>query len=141
MNIKLTGFNNRIYPKEVIDDLIKRSDEKMLYGELGHGIDNDVHISNISHLIENVEVYDDGIYGDMRILNTEMGGILNNFGDYVIGVSERSIGDVDSTTGIVTVSKIIAYDAIVDTSKSRLLELRKKKIAKIKNNITRNDNK
>lgn len=132
-NIKLSDFNKKTYTNECICDLIDKSNGSRLYGELGHPDTFDVSISNISHIVTNLEIYEDGIYGDIKILDTQSGKLykklMNN--DIECSVSERSVGVLEN--GIVTVKKIFSYDLIV--TEEIKLKLRKLKIEKILRNI------
>lgn len=132
-NIKLTNFNNRVYSKDALDNLIERSKEGRLYGELGYKKDFDVSLSNVSHIINNIQIYDDGIYGDIKILDTESGKLYKSLMDNDIecSLSERSTGTIEN--GIVTVGKIFSYDLVgIEEMK---LKLRRKKLEKIMSRI------
>jgi len=139
-NIKLSDFNNgRIYDKKVLDDLVQRCNDNKLYGELGDTkYEHDVNISNISHIVKNLEIFDDGIYGDIKILDTQSGNIIKSLisGEYDglgYNISERSMGIVEN--GIATVTGVFSYDIIPFTDDEYKIKNRRRKIEKIKNII------
>lgn len=134
-NMKLTNFNNRVYSKEIFNDLVKRSKEFTLYGELFDRTKNnfgDIQLKYVSHIIENLEIYDDGIYGDIKILETPSGNLIKNYNydSDELQISERSYGIVEN--GVVNVSHVITYDIIPYENNELLLRRRIKKIDKIK---------
>ena len=67
--------NNRIYSINSYDwtDIIQKSKNSSLYGELYHPDRFDISLNNVSHVIRNIEVYRDGIYGEVEILKTFKG--------------------------------------------------------------------
>ena len=130
--------NGRIYDKDSYDwsKLKDLSDAGTLFGELGTRDESllfDVSLSRVSHHITDIEVYDDGVYGKINVLDTERGKILKTLldEDYELNVSSRATGKVEN--GITIINKLISFDYIV--SPIPKLESRRKKLDRILNKI------
>jgi len=132
--------NGRIYTKDSYDwsKIKELSDKKTLFGELRHDDDIllfDVNLSNVSHLIKNLEVYDDGVYGEIQVLDTEKGKflrtLLNDKGDYNISISSRGTGTVEN--GVVKIDNLNGFDYVY--SPETILERRRKKLDRILNRM------
>ena len=124
--IKLTNFNNdRIYTKDSIDNLIKKQSEFGVYGSINPD-STDILLKNISHNIKNIEIYDDGIYGEIQFLDTPNGNLMKKIGIDCLSISERSFGYIDNNNNVI-IEKINGYDFI---GKFDLLSIRRKKIEK-----------
>ena len=130
--------NGRIYDKDSYDwsKLKDLSDAGTLFGELGTRDESllfDVSLSRVSHHITDIEVYDDGVYGKINVLDTERGKILKTLldEDYELGVSSRSTEKIEN--GITVIDKLISFDYIV--SPIPKLESRRKKLNRILNRI------
>lgn len=110
--------NGRIYSINSYDwnDVIQRAQNGSLLGELDHPDRFDVLLTDVSHVIKNVEVFQDGVYGEIDILNTAKGRELKSLIDSGIKMvfRPRSIGDVDSN-GNVIIKKIFTFDAILSS--------------------------
>jgi len=87
-NIKLTDFKNVIWPsvdksniQSLIDECNILANKGQLIGEL---LDDDyiipmisiIDLRNVSHIITNLNIQEDGIYGDVKILDTPRGVAL-----------------------------------------------------------------
>jgi len=135
------NLNNRIYTKESIDfnKLKEKIDNGRLYGELGMG-EMDISLSRVSHLITNIELKNNYLMGEVEILNTPNGNILNDLlNTNTIVFRPRGIGNVDEN-GYTILTNLITFDAIPveeDSFKeyTNILKLRSKKILNILNNI------
>jgi len=92
------------------------------YGELGHPDNGDIYLNNVSHTIKNIEIFDDGLYADINILNTQCGRILKQgFEDNEpIGFSARTIN-----------GKLISIDAVMGDK----IDYRGRKLEKILDRI------
>jgi len=135
MKTKLSDFkNNRIYSQSAINNALDKSKNNNFWGYLSHPDTLD-ELSQISHVIKKLEVFDDGIYGEIILLNTPKGKIAKEIEKYTeLGVSERCIGVVDPITGITTVTGILSYDLVIDNNDD-ILKRRRQKIEKIMCNI------
>jgi len=113
------------------NDIINKSKNGLLLGELGHQQNNQVMLTNISHIVKNIQLYQDGIVGDIQILDTQNGKILKELvnNGFKINYSVRYNGNVDSNGKIID-AKILSFDAM--QVPYDILEIRNQKIKKIK---------
>lgn len=113
------------------NDIINKSKNGLLLGELGHQQNNQVMLTNISHIVKNIQLYQDGIVGDIQILDTQNGKILKKLvnNGFKINYSVRYNGNVDSNGKIID-AKILSFDAM--QVPYDILEIRNQKIKKIK---------
>lgn len=93
--------NNRIYPidilKEAINQIMDKVKQRRVVGELDHPPDAKIHLDRVSHLITDVWVEGDEIFGELEVLSkTEKGKILQGLieSGVQLGISSRGIGDV-----------------------------------------------
>jgi len=132
------NLNDRIYTNnESLKAAIKDFNERpIVYGQINWPEDGrgDVTLSKASHTINNVRIVNNKVIGDITILNTVHGRILNkNLHNYVFRSS--SIGSVDPINNIVNIDRIKSFDAIEldDDPFEDIAEIRKRKMLKIKN--------
>jgi hypothetical protein len=116
------------------NDIIDKSKNSVLYGELGYNhIHNSgyINLNNVSHIVKNIQLYQDGIVGDIQILDTQNGKILKELvnNGFKINYSARYNGNVDSNGKIID-AKILSFDAM--QVPYDILEIRNQKIKKIK---------
>lgn len=85
-NVKLMEFdtpnkNGRIYPKDVVENAIKEymshNTDGRIMGELGTRMEFGLSLNNTSHYFSNIHSDDHFLYGDMTVLNTPCGQILD----------------------------------------------------------------
>lgn len=138
MKKKLLPFNEnkngRYYDKDSYDwsKIIEKANNGTLLGEISHGGNKtlDVQLSNVTHSIKDIEIYDDGIWGEIEILDTPMGKNIKELKDsgMKFDVSSRANGTVDNN-GKVIIGQLASFDLIphVETS----LEKRRKKLNQI----------
>lgn len=98
--------NGRIYPREILEREIQNYQklvrERRATGELDHADDPVVNLKNVSHVITNLWMENDGaVMGEVEILdNLPMGKIL--FGLFErgikVGISSRALGSVEHST-------------------------------------------
>ena len=103
-NIK--NRNGRVYPTEVLEQEIKRYDDKFIqnnraYGELGHPEGPTVNLDRVSHMVTSLERDGDNFIGEAKIMNTPMGKIVKNIMDEggTLGVSSRGMGSLEQKNG------------------------------------------
>ena len=124
--------NKRIYPRDVLDDGIKRIhdqiEKRRFFGELDHPISDNqirqttVSLQEVSHLVR--RVWWDGAYLKGIVETTPYtpnGKILSGFvaDSCPIGFSVRAIADVSDSGGyqkVVAPMVIISYDAVANPS-------------------------
>ena len=119
--IGVKNKNNRIYEEAEVLPHINELKEKVktnkLLGELDHPKDFDISLSNVSHVIEDLE-YDKGkkqVLGRIRLLNTSKGKEAQALIEdgIPLHISSRAAGTVDEA-GKVKIKKFFTYDLVAD---------------------------
>lgn len=117
--------NGRIYPKDIyekaITELIPKVKSRQCLGECDHPLDYDeVRLSNVSHLITDLHVEGNRVIGEVELLNTPAGKVVQALleAGVPIGISSRAVGDVEESNGseIVKNMSLITYDLVADPS-------------------------
>ena len=119
--IGVKNKNNRIYEEAEVLPHINELKEKVktnkLLGELNHPKDFDISLSNVSHVIEDLE-YDSNkkqVLGRIRLLNTSKGKEAQALIEdgIPLHISSRAAGTVDEA-GKVKIKKFFTYDLVAD---------------------------
>lgn len=120
------NHNRRIYPRQLLENCIKRLDEKVkgreLVGELDHPAEPLVKLQNASHLITKLEWVGDDLIGEAEILPTPAGQIAKSLihAGVKVGISSRGTGTLsESAGGAKTVNddyNLITFDLVADPS-------------------------
>lgn len=91
--------NSRVYPRHILEREIRNYKkfiiENRSLGELDHPDDSVVNLKNVSHIVREAEMKDDGIvYGSIELLNTPSGMILQSLVEsgVKLGISSRGVG-------------------------------------------------
>jgi hypothetical protein len=117
--------NGRRYPKRIMENqVIKYQDlinEKRSLGELGHPPNPSINLNNVSHLITELKMMGDDVYGKAKILATPMGKIAESLilEGAGLGVSSRGLGSVKMVNGINEVQDdfhLATVDIVADPS-------------------------
>ena len=119
--------NGRIYPKAVMESAIKaytlnHVGKKRALGELSHPENRpQVKPELASHLITELRMDGNDVYGKAKVLNTPQGQILKGLldGGVQMGVSTRGLGSVSQMAGATYVGAdylITAVDAVTNPS-------------------------
>ena len=119
--IGVKNKNNRIYEESEVLPHINELKEKVktnkLLGELDHPKDFDVSLSNVSHVIEDLEYDKDKkqVLGRIRLLNTSKGKEAQALIEdgIPLHISSRAAGTVDEA-GKVKIKKFFTYDLVAD---------------------------
>jgi hypothetical protein len=119
--IGVKNKNNRIYEEAEVLPHINELKEKVktnkLLGELDHPKDFDISLSNVSHVIENLEYDKDKkqVLGRIRLLNTSKGKEAQALIEdgIPLHISSRAAGTVDEA-GKVKIKKFFTYDLVAD---------------------------
>lgn len=116
MKLGVKNLNERIYTKEDVEPRIKELKEKMLdillYGELGYPDTFDVSMSNASHVIEDLYIEDDFVYGRIKTLSIHKGTELQKrLDENSIVFRPRGSGTVRED-GTVDLKQIFTFDAV-----------------------------
>ena len=93
--------NGRIYAKSLLEREVRNLqpmlNERRLCGELDHPNDEVVHLSNVSHIITNLQMEGNKLIGEAEFLDTPSGRILQELAraGVRIGISSRATGSVE----------------------------------------------
>ena len=124
---ELKNRNGRIYPKAVMESAINKYiaeyvQGKRALGELSHPENRPtVKPEMASHLITELKMEGNNVYGKAKILNTPQGQIVRGLleGGVQLGVSTRALGSVKEQNGSQIVQNDLqmhAVDAVLDPS-------------------------
>lgn len=117
--------NNRVYPRDLYEEALSRLmpkiESRSCLGECDHPADYDeVRLSNVSHVITEINTEGNKVYGKVELLPTPAGKIIECLVEagIPIGISSRAVGDVKEVDGHeeVTSLDIITYDLVADPS-------------------------
>mgnify|MGYP003136105887 CR=1 FL=1 len=118
--------NGRVYPTEVLMNEVKRYTKEYVnknraMGELNHPQGPTVNLDRVSHIIKELNVQGDDVYGKAKIMDTPMGKIAKNLIDEgaKLGVSSRGMGSLKERDGVNEVQKdfmLAAVDIVADPS-------------------------
>lgn len=119
--IGVKNKNNRIYEEAEVLPHINELKEKVktnkLLGELDHPKDFDISLSNVSHVIEDLDYDSDKkqVLGRIRLLNTSKGKEAQALIEdgIPLHISSRAAGTVDES-GKVKIKKFFTYDLVAD---------------------------
>lgn len=90
--------NGRIYPKNVLEREVRNYQkfiiENRALGELDHPDSSVVNLKNVSHIVREAYVDGDVVYGQVEILDTPSGKILQSLVEsgVKLGISSRGVG-------------------------------------------------
>ena len=106
MQSEIKNRNGRIYPKEVIQNEVKRYNKEFVnkdraFGELGHPEGPTINLDKVSHLITKLEEDGNNFVGRAKILSTPNGQIVKNLinDGAKLGVSSRGLGSLEQKNG------------------------------------------
>ena len=106
MQAEKQNRNNRIYPRNVLQDAVSRFVAEQVstgraVGELNHPEGPQINLDKVSHRITELTWKGNDVYGKALILNTPMGQIVKGLldGGVKLGVSSRGMGSVESKNG------------------------------------------
>ena len=127
MQADIKNRNGRVYPMEVLDEEVKKYNEKFIqqnraFGELGHPDGPTVNLERVSHMITSLKPDGKNFIGEAKIMDTPMGKIVKNLMDEgaKLGVSSRGMGSLRQKGGAKVVSDdfylATAADIVADPS-------------------------
>jgi len=118
--------NGRIYKKPLLEREVKKIAEAMterrLLGELDHPTHDSVKLSNVSHLITNLNFNGNELLGECELLDTPAGKVAQALveGGVKVGISSRGMGTLsEQADGTKTVNedfKLVTFDLVADPS-------------------------
>jgi hypothetical protein len=115
--------NGRVYPKEILEREIQKYisgpvKEKRALGELDHPESSVINLQNVSHNVTKVKMLGDDVYGEVEILPTPAGKILQALfaSGITVGISSRGMGSVqEGANGTVEVQddfELLCFDFV-----------------------------
>lgn len=122
--VLLTDFNiwglpkpNKLYLKQALEKIQQIIKEKNLIGECHGSLDsqyeNVISITNASHIIEDIILKNDKIYGKVILLDTISGKLIQslvNENFCVFDFELRAIGNINKEQQLTEISNIITWD-------------------------------
>lgn len=122
MQANVVNGNKRSYPLEVIEremhsHIKTKIAESRALGELGHPPTSEINLDRVSHLIKELHMEGDTVYGKAQVLDTPMGKIVKSLMESGVrlGVSTRGVGSLKN--GVVQNDfKLICVDVVSDPS-------------------------
>ena len=106
MQAEQKNRNGRIYPKNVLDEQVKKYvdnyvDQNRAFGELGHPDGPVVNLERVSHMIKELNQEGNNWIGKAKIMETPYGKIVKNLIDEgaKLGVSSRGMGSLKNLRG------------------------------------------
>ena len=117
--------NGRIYPKDILEREIRNYEklirENRAFGELDHAAEPIVNMKNVSHMIKEIWMDGDTVYGRVQILDTPCGQIIKAIIEAggKPGISSRALGSLvrENNANIVQDDlQIICWDFVSEPS-------------------------
>ena len=126
MQAEQKNRNGRVYPSKVLMNEVKKYNNdyvrsKRAMGELGHPDGPQLNLERVSHLIKELRIDGNDVYGKAKILDTPYGKIVKDLikEGVKIGVSSRGMGSLKQKNGINEVQEdfsLAAVDIVADPS-------------------------
>lgn len=117
--------NGRIYPKEILSREIRNYQkfiaESRATGELDHPDSSIINLKNVSHIMKEVRMEGDTVYGVLELLNTPSGKIAQELvmGGVKLGISSRGVGSTKKEGDYNVVGEdfvLITFDLVQEPS-------------------------
>jgi len=117
--------NGRVYPKNILEREIRNYEklirENRAFGELDHANEPIVNMKNISHVIREIWMEGDVVYGKVEILPTPSGKIIEALISRKCkpGISSRALGSLQRENNVNVVQddlQIICWDFVSEPS-------------------------
>lgn len=104
---ELKNRNGRVYPKDVLENEVKRYNQEFInkkraFGELGHPDGPTVNLERVCHMVKSLTPDGDNFIGEAKIMDTPYGKIVKGLIDEgaQLGVSSRGMGSIINRNGI-----------------------------------------
>ena len=126
MQSETKNRNGRMYPSSVMSKEVGRYNTEYVaqnraMGELGHPEGPTVNLERVSHIIKDLRLEGNDVYGRAKILDTPYGKIVKNLMDEgaKLGVSSRGMGSLKEQDGVNVVQEDFmraSVDVVADPS-------------------------
>ena len=117
------NHNERVYPVNEISKAVSQINEQIkggysVLGEVDHPDDLKINLDRVTHMIENMWMDGPCGYGQLKVLPTPMGKIVEAMltSGVKLGVSSRGSGNVNESSGHVSDFEIITVDIVAQPS-------------------------
>jgi hypothetical protein len=140
--------NGRVYPKDILEREIRNYDklirENRAFGELDHAAEPIVNMKNVSHMIKEIWMEGDTVYGRVQILDTPCGQIIKAIIEAggKPGISSRALGSLvrENNANVVQDDlQIICWDFVSEPSTQQAFMLPESKQLVIPVHLTKAD--
>jgi|8_EtaG_2_1085327.scaffolds.fasta_scaffold07873_5 hypothetical protein len=118
--------NGRVYSKSILEREVTRigdaMNERRLLGELDHPSHDAVKLTNVSHLITNLNFKNNELVGECELLDTPAGKVAQALieGGVKVGISSRGMGtlseNADGTKKVNDDFRLVTFDLVADPS-------------------------
>jgi len=126
MQSEQVNKNGRIYPAAIMEREVEKYNNDYIktnrsLGEMGHPQGPSLNLDRISHLIKEMKMDGNTVYGKAKILDTPYGNIVKNLIDEGVrlGVSSRGMGSLKQVNGVNEVQddfNLATVDIVADPS-------------------------
>jgi len=126
MQSEQVNKNGRIYPAAIMEREVEKYNKDYIktnrsLGEMGHPQGPSLNLDRISHLIKEMKMDGNTVYGKAKILDTPYGNIVKNLIDEGVrlGVSSRGMGSLKQVNGVNEVQddfNLATVDIVADPS-------------------------
>ena len=127
MQAETPNRNNRVYPISIIKREVENYNSQFVeqnraLGELGHPETPIVNLERVSHLIKELKIQGNDVYGKAKLIDTPLGNIAKNLikEGVVFGMSTRGLGSLkEASDGLKEVQddyQLNAIDIVADPS-------------------------
>lgn len=146
--------NGRIYPRAILEREVRNYQkfikERRALGELDHPATSVVELQNVSHLIINAWMEGDTVFGEVEVLPTPKGQILQQLieANITIGISSRGVGSTQNDGGHSIVNddfQLICWDMVAEPSTPGAFMMKEAKLitpiemAQLRKTLTKSD--
>ena len=115
LELDTTNSNGRIYPRELFNDFVFKNE---YLGEFNNSTNYNISLKDVSHSIKNIELKDNVIYGDIKILDTPNGKVVKELlKDMPLSVVPRGTSKIDQN-GFIRDYELITFDLISEKDSS-----------------------
>ena len=126
MESELVNKNGRMYPSQIMEREVANYNKNYIQtsrslGELGHPQGPALNLDRVCHIIKEMKMDGNTVYGKAKILDTPYGNIVKNLIDEGVrlGVSSRGMGSLKQVNGINEVQddfSLATVDIVADPS-------------------------
>jgi len=118
--------NGRVYPRKLLEREVSRImpaiNQRRILGELNHPMDPQINLEKSSHVITNLKVQGNKVYGELESLKTPAGRILDGLIESGIrlGISSRGLGSLmenqEGTKVVQDDYSLVTWDVVANPS-------------------------